>query len=455
MPETKPVLVSKLTLDLSNYRTVVQLSEAAAIEAMISTSPDRFWALTESLIQDGYLPTESVIVLRSGAKMVVKEGNRRIAAMKLIHGVLPIAGLAVPDTIAASLATVTSTWRKNYASAPCTIYEANDASTVDRIVTLAHGKGEKAGRDQWNAVARARHNRDAKGGAEPALDLLEKYLAMGKNVTANQRGRWAGAFPLSVLSEAMKKIAPRLGVASSSGLAASYPAVKFRDELEAILHSIGLEQLGFERIREKSIDFGGLYGLPGPSNAKANSASASPSTAGGKKTGGTAAPGPKGPPKAVSITDPRAIRRLLKDFAPKGKKRGKVVALRDEAITLDVRITPLAFCFVLRSMFEISAKAYCSDHSGSGGPSPNKANGQQKQLVDLLDDITNHLTNNKKDIEATKQLHGSMTELGKPEGLLSVTSLNQLIHNPAFAVGPTDIALLFGNVYPLIEAMNA
>jgi hypothetical protein len=66
MPETRPVPVKDLALDLGNYRTVRQPDETAAVDAMISTSPDRFWALAESLLEDGYLPTESVIVLRDG-----------------------------------------------------------------------------------------------------------------------------------------------------------------------------------------------------------------------------------------------------------------------------------------------------------------------------------------------------------------------------------------------------
>lgn len=65
MPETKQVAVKDLTLDLANFRTVRQASETTALHAMISTSPDRFWALTDSLLQDGYLPTESIIVLRT------------------------------------------------------------------------------------------------------------------------------------------------------------------------------------------------------------------------------------------------------------------------------------------------------------------------------------------------------------------------------------------------------
>src|SRR6476469_9725666 len=107
MPETKPVDVKALALDLRNYRTVKQSSEAKAIEAMISTSADRFWALIQSLLADGYLPTENIVVLRQGKGLVVREGNRRVAALKLIHGHISTKSLDIPDDIANAIEAVT------------------------------------------------------------------------------------------------------------------------------------------------------------------------------------------------------------------------------------------------------------------------------------------------------------------------------------------------------------
>src|SRR6266566_2111094 len=125
MPDNKPVAVEDLALDLANYRTVRQSSESSAVEAMISTSPDRFLALAESLLSDGYLPTESIIVLRTGPDektLTVREGNRRIAALKLMLGLLPPAGLDLPDDIVTRLQAVSPTWRNENNTVPCTIY---------------------------------------------------------------------------------------------------------------------------------------------------------------------------------------------------------------------------------------------------------------------------------------------------------------------------------------------
>lgn len=137
-----------------------------------------------------------------------------------------------------------------------------------------------------------------------------------------------------------------------------------------------------------------------------------------------------------------------------GPNREKVVTLLAEAKSLQLHKHQHAFCFLLRSMFEISAKAYCKDHSKAGGPKCEKANGDDRSLVDVLGDITKHLTQNGSDKQMKKALHGAMTELGKSEGILSVTSMNQLVHNPKFSIKESDICRLFHNIYPLLEAMN-
>ncbi len=258
----------------------------------------------------------------------------------------------------------------------------------------------------------------------------------------------------------MKRLAPRLGVASAPALAVAFPAVKDRTALEAILHDIGQKELGFDDIRRKDLDFASSYGIAagestaGTAKGKASGGTASGESATGSKTSG-ARSGDARRPKALAINDPKAVKRILRDFAPRGKNREKVVSLKNEAQNLNLPKTPLAFAFLLRSMFEISAKAYCSDHESTGGPALKKTGGSDRALADVLRDITKHLTKDKTDKEMVRALHGAMTELGKTEGLLSVTSMNQLVHNPKFSVAPSDVALLFGNVFPLLEAMNS
>jgi hypothetical protein len=507
MPVTKQMSVKDLSLDLANFRTVHQKNEQEALQAMIAVSPEYFWALMDSLLTDGYLPTENIIVLEqnSGA-MLVKEGNRRVAALKIIHGFLSVSALDFPATILARIATLSPQWKSENLEVPCAIYPLKDAGLVDKIVTLTHGKGEKAGRDQWNTVARARHNRDMNGGSEPALDLLEKYFLFANNHTPQQVDRWSGDYSLTVLDEAMKRIADKFGAISSPDLAKKYPsAITYKTVLDDIIFAIGMKTLGFKKIRAPE-DFTLDYGMPPPtppvasspsgaasatstsgatqtvpgtsgtsnssgnaSNAQGGASTSGPAstlqspagTGGGSSTatvntaGSSSSSVPPGTTKvaASAINDEKSVRRALKSLKPLGQNRAKLVTLKIEAGKLKLKDNPIAFCFLLRSMFEIAGKAYCEDHAAAGGPTAKK-DGKDKTLLTLLRDITTHLTQNSTDQAMLKKLHGALTQLAKQDGILSITSMNQLVHNPSFTIIDSEICSLFANVFPLMEEMN-
>lgn len=458
MPESKIKNVKSLHLDLRNFRTIRQSNELSAINAIISINPDWFWALLESLLEDGYHPTENIIVQLDGGKHVVKEGNRRIAALKIILG--HVEGIDIPDSISAQIAKISDSWKTDNCKVPCAIYSTSDSPIVDKIVSITHAKGEKAGRDKWNAVARARYGRDQKNISEPGLDLLEKYLGNGKNLSPQQAERWAGDYPLTVLDEAVQKLSSLIDLKSTIELVEQYPK-KNKKLLDKILYDIGIAHLGFKELRDSSVFWSTAYGLipvvntgstPGMQPALHSSAKSMVGPTGAHLPGARTSPSSSS--AAFASNDPKSVRRKLRELKVKGTGREKLVTLLNEIKTLRHENHPHAFCLLLRSMFELSAKAYCKDHRSTGGPDMVNAKGEDRHLVDILRDITKDLTNGGKNKERTKQLHGAITELAKKEGLLSVTSMNQLIHNPSFSISPSDISLLFGNVYTLLEEMN-
>jgi len=465
MPKAKQLPVKNLTLDLANFRTIPQKTESKSIHAMIAINPDWFWALADSLLSDGYLPTDNIIVLEQGKDHIVKEGNRRIAVMKLIHGEIDRKPFQMPTELDDRITVLDSQWIADNSTVPCTVYQPSEGAIVDRIIALAHGKGEKAGRDVWNTVARARHNRTLNPNGEVGLDLLEKYLKHGKTHTADQAARWAGLYQLTVLEEAMKKIAPRLSCSSARDLADSYPKLKHANALDGILRDIGLGILSFSNIRDATGDFAARYGVPplqnrqtGTGTTGQNSSGKGSTGAAGGASGGTGAGSNSGKgrkPSASATNDHKAVTRHLKKFKPKGTGREKVVTLLNEARTLKIDKHPHSFCFLLRSMFEISAKAYCDDHqSDPKGPKAVKSNGEDRTLIDVLREITAYLTKNNSDKGMQRELHGAMTELAKPDGFLSVTSMNQLVHNRKFTMNDSHISTLFFNIVPLLERMN-
>lgn len=480
MQRTKLLPVKDLTIDLKNFRTVEQGNEVDATKAMISISPDYFWALMESLLDDGYLPTENIIVIDHGAGVIeVKEGNRRVAALKIALGLIDKSKFDLPQKLDARVSGLTDAWKEANALVPCAVFTPTEADIVDRIVANTHGKGQKAGRDHWETIARARHNKIKNGISEPALDLLEKYLESGTNLTIDQKNRWAGKYNLSVLDEAIKKIAPRLGFPSSPELVKNYPAIPYKSALDNVIHAIGMETLTFPAMRD-STDFALRFGIPSSIPAAGDDPAASPTSGGagaGASTspsadtsasdgssGGTTPPGATGPastppspprPPAAATSDEKSVKNALKALKLFGPNRAKLVTIKNEMLKLKLKDNPIAFCFLLRSAFEISAKAYCEDYaSDPHPPKSTKPDGTDKKLADVLTEVVKHLTQNNSDKGMVKLLHGANAELARPNGILSVTSMNQLVHNPSFTILVSDIPPLFHNIFPLLEQMN-
>ena len=460
MAESKSVKVVDIALDLANPRTVPQPDEPTALETMISVNPTKFWGLMESIIDDGYHPTENIILLRSkGGKLSVREGNRRVAILKILLGTLQYQD--IPSDLAEKIAaTINASWKKENAEVPCMIYEESEEYVADRIVSRIHAKGEPAGRDGWTAVAKFRYDRDKKGVSAPALDLLEAYIDKGKNRSPQQAERWSGDYPITVLHEALPKIGRAL-TQSTADFVKAYPK-KNKRILDSLLLDIGVSNVGFKEVRDKTSFFGEKYGLymPGAKLTQSPSSPVPPASPArvstprilGENVGNSATPPRK--PKAVSANDPASVAKKLKAFKPKGNNREKLVTLLDELKTLDITSYPHAFCFLLRSAFEISAKVYCKENK-SANISAVQKEGKEKTLINVLREVTSFITKNGADKEKTKELHGALAELGKKDGLLSVTSMNQLVHNPKFSVIPSDICLLFHNIFPLLEEINS
>lgn len=477
MSELRNIDLKDLKLDLFNYRTLPQKTEIDSINTMIAIKPNKFFGILESIIDDGYVVRELLIILQKDNEYIVKEGNRRIAALKLIHGIYDPNKFPIPDNILEKIKKMDALWLDNNKDIPCVIYELDQSDAVDKIINQTHGKGEVASRDPWTSVAKARHNRDKNNAPEFGLTLLEKYLLEGKNLTPIEKEVWSGDFSITILDEAIRVIFSRLNYNSVKELVDDYPSTKWKNSLDNMMKAIGDGDLTFNILRDKQNDFAIKYGFPElqvdiPNNGNGKDDNASnngkgsdlnPNEGSGENNQpekgnpsetNPPKPIPKKKPVAYPMNSPKHVAKLLKNFQPCGENRQKVVTLRDEMKILAINKNPLAFCFLLRSMFEISAVAYANDNSIET-TIPTGNNGiKHKPLAKLLNEVVDHLTNNRKDKEMEKKLHASIIEISKADSILSVTSMNQLVHNPNFSVLPTDICTTFSGIYPLLEVMN-
>jgi hypothetical protein len=387
---------------------------------------------------------------------IVKEGNRRVGALKIAHGLLKTDDLDVPEPIQAKLDALTPDWKKANAQIPCLVYSRAEAYEIARVVGLIHGPRQLASRLPWNPVAKARQNRDELGATEPTLDFLEAYLRDGKNLDSIEKEKWTGVYPITILEEALVKIRERLGFTSIAEFAKAYPKIgKHRTGVERMVHDIGVGSLGFSDIRNKDFDFAAVrYALPVPQAATPPSTSGPTSTTGisskpGASIGASTPRGSKGP-RAVGLEDKRSVQRVLRNFHPGGKHREKLVTLIEEARLLNLDQNKYAFCFILRSMFELSVKAYAKDHKSANIKLMDGSS--ERPLRKLLGDIANHLMQGNPEVQ--KAIKPAFVELSNSKGILSVDSLNQLVHHPHHSITTPELCVVFHRVFPLLQAMN-
>lgn len=471
MPKFQYINIKNLSLDLNNPRTVPQKGEIESIKLMISISRDRFFAVMDSILTEGYLPTENLLVVHDPEnknKYIVREGNRRAAILKIICGIYDVADFETPPNLVSKIKSLNKSWVKSNQDIQCAVYNDNESEMLNRTISLTHAKGEKAGRDSWNSVAKSRYNRDIKGAKENSLDLLEKYLLKGRNITSDQKERWSGDYPITVLDAAIPFFTIRIGYDKIEDLCVDYPKIKYHLQLDNLLRDIGLEIVGFNTIRDKTNDFLLKYNFPKPANevqkhggnnsSRDNTASdtenSGPRNADNASNAGagsvSSGKGKKANGSAPSLGTAKQVKALLKGMMINGNQRSKVAALRDEILQLKIDKTPIAFCFILRSMFEISADIFCSENKIQTFKITK--NGKKDfTLKEKLEEVKNFIIAGGVN---SKAMHGAMTELAKRDGILSVMSLNQIVHNVNFSLAPADICRVFSNIYPLLEAMN-
>src|SRR5262245_6992119 len=137
MPVVKLLPVLDLRLDPKNYRHMPQSSEEKALHAMAGLKTHYFWGLALHILTKGYVETENIVVLKTSptdANPLVKEGNRRVAILKLALGALKGKDLEIPDDVRDSIAALSKEWCEKNSKVPCLVFEPSEEADADAVV---------------------------------------------------------------------------------------------------------------------------------------------------------------------------------------------------------------------------------------------------------------------------------------------------------------------------------
>lgn len=144
--ESRTISVKLLDFDKENPRfpsAIARGDEDELIEKFVRD--ERLLEVIESIGNQGYFPGEPLLVVPSGARYTVLEGNRRLAALKLLNGLseVPPGRISIESAIDAAEHVPTEI--------PCLVFD--DEKQIVRYLGFRHITGIKS----WSALQKARY----------------------------------------------------------------------------------------------------------------------------------------------------------------------------------------------------------------------------------------------------------------------------------------------------------
>jgi hypothetical protein len=461
--------VSKLVLDPNNYRHPRMANEIDIVNALIKSHPAKYLGLLNSILEE-YIPTENILVYKDrDANLMVAEGNRRISILKLITKQISLRKIRLTEHYINKIKKTTKEMRKKLTYVDCLVYGTDEIETVDRLVARIHGKDDDSSRQQWNPLCKARHNRDKLNKPEPGLELLEKFIATSDLPSPEETEEWQLYFSVPALDELLI-VCAKLFSCEVSEILNSYESLSWKKQLDKIVVSIGREEDGYEYRTIRTADFLAKHGIDVTQtnqssisrNQLSSGANSNPQQTAGPSASNNISlrSGGMSLPLSQSAKNTKTFRNALKALVPRGHGREKIVTLRDESLTLDIKKTPNVFVFVLRSIIEISATVYAGEHGIEIKKRDKNGtlSGERKELKALLQDIKIHLCSNDeywKQASNKTSLDDSLRHLTSGNmSLLSITDMHNTVHSTTGLASADLIYAELPHILPLIKAMN-
>lgn len=188
--------LSQLLLDHTNPRISAADSELQALQRILDKQNSKLAKLAEDIIDNRLSPTDNLLVVATGSgrkvKYIVLEGNRRLAALKILSNPKLLDEIVVPKGIRKRLVDAARRFNETFGNKFGTISCFEVASRDDAKVWIErrHGFGnDGSGLERWGAIEAARFAEETL--AVDALDFVVKHGGLSPDQLAEiEKGRF-------------------------------------------------------------------------------------------------------------------------------------------------------------------------------------------------------------------------------------------------------------------------
>ncbi|WP_143748478.1 hypothetical protein [Mesorhizobium carmichaelinearum] len=179
MPDVS-LRIEHLVLDTDNPRITHAAGQQEALQKVVRDQKTKLVRLAESIVEHGLSPIEKMMVLEVTEKpkrYIALEGNRRVAALKLLANPAVMTGLVIPAAMQKAIERLASVFDKSKVE-PFIAHETASREEGRYWIQLRHnGEDEGRGVVAWKPIVAARY-RD-KEPAIQALDMVLEHISNG------------------------------------------------------------------------------------------------------------------------------------------------------------------------------------------------------------------------------------------------------------------------------------
>ncbi len=441
----KPIALENLIVDIFNPRYLPQPSQRDALATIAHGQGQKLANLADDIVEKGLNPSELPLVAPADQKdmYVVLEGNRRIAALKLIASPQLLASIGLPKRLNERFRALHRDAQGNLPTEiNCAVLAREDAN---HWIQLKHtGENEGVGIVTWDGRARQRFR-----GSSPALqaiELVEKSDYLDEETKKNlQKIYITNVERLLGTPEARKA----LGVDVKKN---QLVIVGLEEEALGRL-AIVIGEIANKRIKVSDLDSKDqrvtyaqrVAAMPLPALQSATNKGGSAGAC-GIKPGSSRRINPDRKtliPRAfkLTITHPR-LNRIYHEL---------------QKISVDSYVNCCSV--MLRVFMEMSVGHYAQSNklplevqpkAKAGKPAP-KA--REMTLREKIAFITKHMADN--GICSKDQLRGIRSLIANREHVLSVDSLNAYVHNKDYSPTATDLKANWDSIQPFVQGLWA
>lgn len=441
---TIPCKIEQLLLDQENPRITTSQSQHDVLQKILTDQDIKLAVLAESISRDGLNPMDRWLVMQSpddAKKRIVLEGNRRLAALRILRNVSVLDGLEVRGPVKKVFKELAEQFDIKRIE-PIDCFEVADRDEANPWLSQRHtGENEGSGIVNWGGVATARFR-----GKDPALQALDLVLKHG-NLSPEEKGAVERNFPITTLERLISTPMVRdlIGVqVAASKLRTDLPADEVIKPLRRLVIDLATRQTNVSKLKTKDMMVNYVKSL-------------SKDLPDLKKRGKSSRNIDEMPDTEFS-TKQRPIRRARaqlqrKTLIPRtctlNIPIAKIGEIATELRKLQVDGSKHSISVMLRVFIELSVDHYLTTIAKIPTEVVIKGHSKDKSLNTKVQEAIKHMVS--VDAKRQKDFDGVIKGVNNPDSPLYMQTLHNYVHNRFFSPAEKDLTAAWDNSQPFFE----